>query len=196
MMMVMLANADKYGDERVMEEFIKSLPSDDEDRLLCEAMMALDEKRYEESTDLIEKLTSLSPLAGKTMQAVMALEATKDTVIFHQIITEAIDGGYLMTNFLLAARYDVDGKREMAVEVMERIADKVPVANLQLGHYYCDDDKQKSLEYYRQADEWACLDSKGAAVLLEEMYRKEEQGEKQNEKEMNRLRLIRDGIGG
>ena len=95
-------------------------------------------------------MTTLSPLDGKTIQTVMTFEATKDTVIFHQIITEAIDSGYHMAIFLLAAGCDVDGKRGIAVEVMERIADKVPVANLQLGHYYCDDGKQKSIEYYRK----------------------------------------------
>lgn len=57
-------------------------------------------------------------------------------------------------------------------------------------------DREKALEYYRLADKWACLNSTGAEMLLEEEYKKEHQKHQSDKHELNRLRLIKDGIGG
>ena len=80
--------------------------------------------------------------------------------------------------------------------LMTELAERIPFCYVKLGDYYKERDRQKALEYYRLADKWACLNSKGTEMLLEEENKNEEQTKQQNKNELNRLRLIRDGIGG
>lgn len=197
MVMSMLMDADRYADEgRVSEKYIASLPEDDADRLTFEALMTLDEHHIEEAKSVTERLLKVSPQAGKVLLAVLAIEERNDTASFRRLINEGIDEGYSLASVMLAQRYEADGKKDAAAKIMEEVADRVPMAYCYLGKYYIEQgERQKGVEYYRKADQWACLNREGAEVLLEEMDRQEEH-QKRNKYEENRLRLIIDGIGG
>ena len=196
MMMNMLWHADLYHEDGlVMRKYITSLPENDADRLTYEAMMKLDNRNTEEAKVIIDRLVETSPQAGKVLQAIYAIEENGDTASFYRLIKEGINDGYLLASITLAQRYSADRKEDAAAKVWESIAERAPMVYSFLGEYYKEKgDMQRSIECYRKADQWASLSSGGAEVLLEEMYRSV--GKNRNKYERDRLRLIRDGLGG
>ena len=112
------------------------------------------------------------------------------------VMAVAKRGGDLMEKMIQVAWFQRSGKTREAVMLMTELAERIPVCYAQLGDYYKERDREKALEYYRLADKWACLNSAGAEMLLEEEYKKELQTHQSDKHEQNRLRLIKDGIGG
>ena len=197
MITAMLSIADRFSDTKVSEQYFASLPEDDADRLTYEALMAIDSRNMERANALTGRLEKVSVLTAKTMRAVLAIEEHKDTAMFYRLINEAIAEDYIMAKVMLLQWYVGVGKKDEAADMAKDIADKVPMAYNYLGNYYKEKGEQETcIECYRKADEWACLNSEGAAVLLEEANRLETINKKQDEKELRRLRLIKDGIGG
>lgn len=197
MMMTMLSIADRFADTKVSEKYYASLPEDDADRLTYETFMAIDRRKMEKAEAFVGRLTKASVATAKTMRAVLAIEEHKDTAMFYRLINEAISENCILAKVMLLQRHDADGKKDEAADIAKDIAEEAPMAYNYLGKYYKErDERGKSIECYRKADEWACLNSEGAAVLLEEVLRLESVNKKRDEKELRRLRLIRDGIGG
>lgn len=131
----------------------------------------------------------------KTYEELMKLE---DSGIedYDIVMAVAKRGGELMEKMIQVAWFQRSGKDEEAVMLMTELAERIPACYAKLGDYYKDSDREKALEYYRLADKWACLNSAGAEMLLEEEYKKEQQTHQSDKYELNRLRLIKDGIGG
>lgn len=198
MMMEMLAYADRYADGRRRSlDYIFSLPENDVDLLTWDTGAFLSNGAIGKAKASIERLSVISPQTAKVFQAILAFKENKDTIGFYRLINESVSEGCLPASIVLATRLDADGKIDDAARIMEGIAEHTPMAYNYLGKYYkAKGDMQKSIECYRKADQWACLNSEGAEMLLEEMNRQEEEGLKHNKYEENRLRLIRDGIGG
>ena len=196
MVMGMLSIADRFADTRVSERYITSLPEDDADRLTYEALIALGRKKLERAKELTDKLVGVSPSAAKTMRAVLAIEEHKDTAMFYRLINEAISENCILAKVVLLQRHEADGRKDEAANIAKDIAELAPMAYDYLGKYYKErGEREKSIESYRKANEWACLNREGAVMLLEEALRIEI-NKKRDENELRRLRLIRDGIGG
>ena len=131
----------------------------------------------------------------KTYEGLMKLEESyiED---FDVVMAVAKLGGELMEKVIQVAWLQRSGKVEEAVMLMTELAEHIPACYAKLGDYYKELDREKALGYYRLADKWACLNSTGAEMLLEEEYKKEQQTHQIDKYELNRLRLIKDGIGG
>jgi len=131
----------------------------------------------------------------KTYEEFIKLE-TSGIEDFDVVMGIAKRGGELMEKMIQVAWLQRNGKVEEAVTLMAELAERIPACYAKLGDYYKERDREKALEYYRLADKWACLNSEGAEMLLEEEYKKEQQTHQIDKYELNRLRLIKDGIGG
>ena len=131
----------------------------------------------------------------KTYEGLMKLEESgiKD---FDVVMAVAKRGGELMEKMMQVAWLQRSGKAREAVMLMTEQAERVPACYAKLGDYYKERDREKALQYYRLTNKWACLNSAGAEMLLEEEYRKEQHTHQSDKHEQNRLRLIKDGIGG
>ena len=131
----------------------------------------------------------------KTYEGLMKLERS-GIEDFDVVMTVAKHGGELMEKMIQVAWLQRSGKAREAVMLMTELAERIPACYAKLGDYYKERDREKALEYYRLADKWACLNSAGAEMLLEEEYKKEQQTHQSDKHEQSRLRLIKDGIGG
>lgn len=131
----------------------------------------------------------------KTYEGLMKLEESciED---FDVVMAVAKRGGELMEKMIQVAWLQRRGNAYEAVMLMTELAERIPACYAKLGDYYKECDHEKALEYYRLADKWACLNSTGAEMLLEEEYKKEQQTHQSDKYELNRLWLIKDGIGG
>ena len=130
----------------------------------------------------------------KTYEGLMKLEES-GIEDFDIVMTVAQRGGELMEKMIQVAWLQRSGKAHEAVMLITELAERIPACYAKLGDYYKERDREKALEYYRLADKWACLNSTGAEMLLEEEYKKE-QSHQRNKSELKRLQLIKDGIGG
>lgn len=131
----------------------------------------------------------------KTYEGLMKLEES-GIEDFDVVMATAKRGGELMEKMIQVTWLQRSGKVREAVMLMTELAERIPACYTTLGDYYKERDRVKALEYYRLADKWACLNSAGAELLLEEEYKKEQLTHQSNKHEQNRLRLIKDGIGG
>lgn len=131
----------------------------------------------------------------KTYEGLMKLEES-GIEDYDVVMAVAKHGGELMEKVTRVAWLQRSGNAHEAVMLMTELAERIPACYAKLGDYYKERDRAKALEYYRLADKWACLNSAGAEMLLEEEYEKEQQTHQSDKKELNRLRLIKDGIGG
>ena len=131
----------------------------------------------------------------KTYEGLMKLEES-GIEDFDVVMAVAKRGGELMEKMIQVAWLQRRGNAYEAVMLMTELAERIPACYSKLGDYYKERDREKALEYYRLADKWACLNSAGAEMLLEEEYKKEQQTHQSDKHEQNRLRLIKDGIGG
>ena len=131
----------------------------------------------------------------KTYEGLMKLEES-GIEDYDVVIAVAKRGGELMEKMIQVAWLQRSGKAHEAVMLMTELAECIPACYAKLGDYYKKCDREKALEYYRLADKWACLNSVGAELLLEEEYKKEQQSHQKNKSELKRMRLIKDGIGG
>lgn len=151
-------------------------------------------RKTEEARAITERLLKVSSQAGKVLQAVLAIEESRDTTSFQRLINEGISEGYLLSSVVLARRYSFDKKEDAAVKVWESIADRVPLVCSYIGEYYQKQNNiKKSTEYYKKADQWACLSIKGAGFLLDDILYRQGKFSIRDKKEENRLRQIRDG---
>ena len=130
----------------------------------------------------------------QTYEGLMRLEKS-GIEDYDLVMAVARRGGELTEKMIQIAWMQRDGVTEEVASLLEKLAARVPVCYAKLGAYYKERDRRKAVEYYRLADQWACLDSTGATLLLEE-YENEHEAHQLNQHEVKRLRLIKDGIGG
>ena len=191
MMMLMLKNANMYGEGNLLDEYIASLPENDVDRLIFNAFMDLRGSDKEDAEVIKEKLLEVSPQAGKVFNAIICVEIEKDTVSFVEILSKEMGEGNFFAGYILSLQYDADEKIDDAAKIWKAIAEQIPAVYCNLGEYYCTHENNvlKAVECYRNADKYACLDKRGAKLLLQE--------EKElSKKEKKRLNIIKTGIGG
>ena len=170
----MLKMAGQYGQPNSIEEYIKSLPETDEARLIFEAMEDFDHHRYERADSVIEMMIANGSADGYALRGILQIEQG-DTIEGKQTIQTGAQMGSSYAEMLLCAIPE-QGKqksKQIAMDMLAALSDRVPLANLILGNYYSGIeydhpiDVHLAAKYYQEADEHGCLDKQAAQWLIE-----------------------------
>lgn len=167
----MLAMADQYGAISNLEDYMKTLPEEDNMKLFFDAMENYERKNIEESANMTEKLIAQGSPEGYTLKGIMAVEKG-DTIEGERLIGLAVGQGSTFAELLLTVLSDWRGGKSPSVEDLVPLAERIPLACKLLGDVYAGiEDKNLTNEdlaamYYKKADEHACLGKRAAQWLI------------------------------
>ena len=188
----MLEMANLYGAINKIEDYMSSLPEEDNMKLFFEAMDNFEKKSMEESAETIERLIAQGSPEGYTLQGIMT--AVKgDTIEGKRLIGLAAKQGSTFAELLLTVLPDKSGSMNLNVEQLTPLADKIPFACKLLGDIYAGVEDQNMTNedlaamYYKKADEQACLGRRAAWWLIDYYVRNHVQVD---DKEMERLKIL------
>ena len=188
----MLALADLYGGINKIEDYLSTLPEEDNMKLFFDAMEKFGENNIEESIEMTDRLIEQGSPEGYTLKGIMTVEAG-DSIEGRRLMGLAVEQGSTFAELLLTVLLDMkDGKRP-SVEVLEPLADRIPLACKLLGDYYAGIDNKgvinedQAAMYYKKADEQACLGIRAAQWLVSYYVRNKIQI---SDSEMKRLQIL------
>lgn len=167
----MLAMADQYGAISNLEDYMKTLPEEDNMKLFFDAMENFERKNMEASAEMTDRLIAQGSPEGYTLKGIMAVEKG-DTIDGRRLISLAVEQGSTFAELLLTMLSDWKGGRSPSIEVLVPLADRIPLACKLLGDVYAGiEDKNMTNEdlaamYYKKADEQACLGKRAAQWLI------------------------------
>ena len=170
----MLKMAGQYGHPNSIGEYIMSLPETDEARMIFEAIEDFDHHRYERADSVIETMIANGSADWYALRGVLQIEQG-DTIEGKQTIQKGAEMGSSYAEMLLCAIPEQGGQKskQMAMDMLAALSDRVPLANLILGNYYSGIEYDHPIDvylaakYYQKADEHGCLDKQAAQWLLE-----------------------------
>ena len=170
-MMTMARMAREYHGIRRTEDFVNGLPADDDMRILYDSFNPITKSMGEEEIlRLTNEVMKRNLPEAEIVYAMIAFkkgDMQKTAEHCDKAIERGSQMGVILKEVLISGGYD-----GLTPEVFLKIADSFPMAYLLLGNHYAnksyeEDDKiVKAVEFYRKADEHACLDRHGARWLL------------------------------
>ena len=191
----MLAMADQYGAISNLEDYMKTLPEEDNMKLFFDAMENFERKNIEASADMTDRLIAQGSPEGYILKGIMAVEKG-DTIEGKRLIGLAVEQGSTFAELLLTVLSDWRGGKRPSIEVLAPLADRIPLACKLLGDVYAGiEDKDMTNEdlaamYYKKADEQACLGKRAAGWLLNYYMTNDVQV---GEQELTRLKALSGG---
>ena len=184
----MASMAERYGatDNRIT--FFLALPAEDPDRLLVEAMKAVDDKRYEEAQQKAACLAELGTPEADFVRG-MVLLAKGEIDKAEDILQRGIRNGSELAKIALSVKTDENG-------MMRDYAEQLPEFYCVLAREcfksdFSPEEDEQAASLYRKADEALCLDRHGAQWLLGYYEHKAKIGQPLvSDEEIERLRCL------
>ncbi len=186
----MLAMADQYGGISSVENYMKSLPSEDNFKLFYDALDNFEKKNISEALEVTDRMISNGFIEGYTLKGIITVEQG-DTLEGKCILSHAVEQGSSFAELLIATMSDWRGFA-LNRESLTPLADRIPLACKLLGDVYAGIDKGEVNEelaamFYKKADEHGLLGRQAARWLLGYYTRKQIPI---GEKELERLSVL------
>lgn len=165
----MLAMADQYGGISSIENYMKSLPSEDNFKLFYDALECLEKKNNSEALEITDRMISNGFVEGYTLKGIINVEQG-DTLEGKRVLSHAVEQGSTFAELLLAALPDWHGATAPGIESLTPLAERIPLACKLLGDVYADDKGNANEEiaamFYKKSDEHGMLGRQEARWLL------------------------------
>lgn len=188
----MLAMANQYGGISKIEDYISTLPEEDNMKLFFDAMESFDKKNIEESAEITDRLIAQGSPEGYTLKGIIAIEKG-DTIEGKRLIGLAVEQGSTFAEIFQTILIDWRNGKRPNIDVLIPLADRIPLASKLLGDIYAGmENKDMTNEdlaamYYKKADEQACLGRRAAQWLIGYYVRNKVQV---GDREMERLKIL------
>ena len=114
----MLAMADQYGAISNLEDYMKTLPEEDNMKLFFDAMENFERKNMEASAEMTDRLIAQGSPEGYTLKGIMAVEKG-DTIEGRRLISLAVEQGSTFAELLLTVLSDWKGGKSPCVELIK-----------------------------------------------------------------------------
>lgn len=169
--MSMLLMAKEYGEINRPEDYMNSLPEDDNTRMAFEAMESIEGAQKERGLELADRLVSKGCADGYAVKGYASLEAG-DTIEAQRLASMAAAQG---SSLGMALQYVIPYAKLKSMpdeSVMIPLCERVPIFYLFMAEdvlYKLADNPEndvKAAQYYLKADEKGSLDRRGASWLL------------------------------
>lgn len=167
----MLMMADQYGGINSIDDYLKSLPSEDNFKLFYDAVELFGKKWFEESLEITDRMISNGFIEGYTLKGIISVEQG-DTIEGKRILSQAADQGSSFAELLLATLPGGHEATAPNITSLTSLADRIPLACKLLGDIYSGIDHQSNsneelaVMFYKKADEYGCLGRRAARWLL------------------------------
>ena len=167
----MLMMADQYGGISSIDDYLKSLPSEDNFKLFYDAVELFGKERFEESLEITDRMISNGFIEGYTLKGFISVEQG-DTIEGKRILSQAADQGSSFAELLLATLPGGYEATAPNITSLTSLADRIPLACKLLGDIYSGIDHQGNsneelaVMFYKKADEYGCLGRRAARWLL------------------------------
>ena len=169
-MLAMASFAENYGGIKHMEDYISSLPTDSEYKIVIDAMETFSRGGQNESLTMAENLIAQGRPEGYTIKGIILTEQGKKEE-GKSFLDLAAERGSGFAELYLCIPDLLYGKNP-DIDKLTALADVMPIANTCLGRIYSGRDDQSLKDeklaayYYMRADKKACLGKSGARWLL------------------------------
>ena len=169
-MLCMASQAEEFGGNIRMKDYLRELPENSDFRTIFDAMEKAEGKRGDEARSMSEQLIANGSPDGYTVQGVMAI-ASGDTIEGRRLMEHAASQGSSLARIILCIP-EFYGDTTTNVEMLKALSDDKPFANVILAKIYTGEDDEKlkdeslAAHYYLKADKNACLGKRGARWLM------------------------------
>lgn len=169
-MLCMASQAEEFGGNIRMKDYLRELPENSDFRTIFDAMEKAEGKRGDEARSMSEQLIANGSPDGYTVQGVMAI-ASGDTIEGRRLMEHAASQGSSLARIILCIP-EFYGDTTTNVEMLKALSDDKPFANVILAKIYTGEDDEKlkdeslAAHYYLKADKYACLGKRGARWLM------------------------------
>ena len=169
-MLCMASQAEEFGGNIRMKDYLRELPENSDFRTIFDAMEKAEGKREDEARFMSEQLIANGSPDGYTVQGVMAI-ASGDTIEGRRLMEHAASQGSSLARIILCIT-EFYGDTTTNVEMLKALSDDKPFANVILAKIYTGEDDEKlkdeslAAHYYLKADKNACLGKRGARWLM------------------------------
>jgi TPR repeat protein len=191
-MLVMLSLANEYSGIKRMEDYISSLPTESEYKMVFDAVGEFSRGHHEQALTMAEKLIAHDCSEGYTVKGIVLTEQGK-VEEGKSLLELAADKGSDFAGLYLCFPDWHNGKNPDITKLIA-LSDRMPIVNACLGKIYSgmDDESLKNEKraayYYMKADKNACLGRDAARWLLN--YHRNGGNLELNERDIKRLEVL------
>lgn len=178
MMRYMILLAEERNGKELARSFYAALPENDEARLFYDA---IENPAHDVRIKTLERIYKEGLLPTKLMKGIEAI-LNGDEDNGRQMMKESADEGSQYAQILMLSRAYDTGNKEHVIADLEKSVDWMPFIHRILGDIYAGIDAHSEFEgllnedlavmHYQKADEYACLNRRGAQWLLAYYERK------------------------
>ena len=191
-MLGMASFADEYGGIKRIEDYISSLPTESEYKMVFDAMEEFSRGHHDQALAMAEKLIAQDCPEGYTVKGIVLTEQGKVEEGKSLLELAAGKGSGFAGLYLCVP--DWHNSKNPNITKLVALSDRMPIANACLGKIYSgkDDeslkDEKRAAYYYLKADKNACLSRDGARWLL--CYHRNGGNLELSERDIERLEVL------
>lgn len=169
-MLCMVEMARQYGAVRSLSDFMQTLPSESEYKILFDAVNYICDREYDKANAMFDRLIERGCAEGYAIKGILAMEY-KDSVESKRCFKQAAEMGSTFGELLLCVK-DWKNSLEFDIPRLILLSNRIPVANLMLAAHYADlTNSEKNYDkmasyFYLEADKSGLLGKKNARWLL------------------------------
>lgn len=167
-MITMVFQAVNTGGIENAATYIKSMPDDNEYRVMFELETNRNLEIREKNDSIIAKLLGLKSLEAQTLCGIISIDAG-DVTTGMNLIKASAEQGFVYAEMLLAL-YDMKSplNKDTGKTKLIQLTDKIPIANKMLGDMYMKSEgtKKQAAYYFMRAEEYALLNKRETDWLL------------------------------